>query len=208
MTEKANNQRLIVVSDSVIAVAVTLLVLDVRLPVEDAGSLTDAALWLAILATLPRIYAYLLSFVVVALFWSSHHQKFALIPRVDGVIAGLNIVFLLLIGLVPFVTAILAENLGVVATVAYAGVMTALAATVMLIWSYASATDRLRRDLEAGRRRRIFWLSVGTFAIFLASIPMAFLNPAAARYLWLLLAPISIARYVTHRNDAAGEGAS
>ena len=67
MTEKANNQRLIVVSDSVIAVAVTLLVLDVRLPVEDAGSLTDAALWLAILATLPRIYAYLLSFVVVAL---------------------------------------------------------------------------------------------------------------------------------------------
>ncbi len=88
MTEKPNNERLLFFSDAVIAVAVTLLVLDIRLPVEDAAGLSDADLWAAIRETLPRIYAYILSFLVVGLFWTSHHQKFVLIPHVDGIMTA------------------------------------------------------------------------------------------------------------------------
>jgi uncharacterized membrane protein len=208
VAEKPNNERLIFFSDAVIAVAVTLLVLDIRLPVENAAGLSDADLWTAIKETLPRIYAYVLSFLVVSLFWTSHHQKLALIPRVDGVITGLNIVFLLSIGLVPFVTSVIAENGGTIATAVYAAVMTALGAALMLIWTYAWRIGHVRADVDDRRRKRIFWLSVGTFVVFLASIPVAFLNADAAKYMWLLLVPLSLARYFTHRRDADTETGS
>jgi uncharacterized membrane protein len=200
-----NNERLIFFSDGVIAIAVTLLVLDIRLPVADVAGLSDADLWSALMATLPRIYAYMLSFVVVGLFWTSHHQKFTLIPSVNGIIVWLNVLFLLLIGLVPFVTAIIAENGGKVATAIYAALMTALGAVLALIWAYASATGRVRNDVPRARVRRIFWLSLGTFVVFLASVPLAFVNADAGKYFWLLLVPLSLARYTEHREDTGAE---
>ncbi|HVY18541.1 MAG TPA: TMEM175 family protein [Bauldia sp.] len=200
-----NNERLIFFSDAVIAVAVTLLVLDIRLPVEHAGGLSNAELWAAVVETLPRIYAYALSFLVVSLFWNSHHQKFNLIPRVNGIITALNVAFLLSIGLVPFVTSVIAENGDTVATAMYAALMTALGATLMAIWAYAAATGRVRDDVDTHRRRRIFWLSVGTFVVFLVSIPLAFVNADAAKYFWLLLIPLSLARYATHSRDKTVE---
>ncbi len=143
---------------------------------------------------------------MVSLFWTSHHQKFMLIPRVDGVISCLNIVFLLLVGLVPFSTAVLAENGGKAATAVYAALMTALGVTLMLIWAYAWATGRIRHDVDERRKHRIFWLSFGTFAVFVVSIPLAFVNADGAKYFWLLLVPISLARYATPPPRRGGRG--
>ena len=71
------NARLLALSDGVIAVAITLLILDIRLP-EGFGSFTDAQLWDALVALKPRFFAYLLSFVVIGGFWMNHRARFNL----------------------------------------------------------------------------------------------------------------------------------
>ncbi len=68
------NARLLALSDGVIAVAITLLVLDIKLP-DGFGEFADAELWGALVALWPRMLAYLLSFYVIANFWFSHRSN-------------------------------------------------------------------------------------------------------------------------------------
>src|SRR6185503_20255623 len=110
------NARLLALSDGVIAVAITLLVLDIRLP-EGFGEFTDAQLWAALVALWPRILAYLLSFYVIANFWFSHRAKFNHIVKTDGRLMWINMLFLLTIGLLPFTTNLIAESGGTIATI-------------------------------------------------------------------------------------------
>jgi uncharacterized membrane protein len=175
------------------AVAITLLVLDVRLPI-DAADLSNAALLSAIFATAPRIFAYVLSFLVVAAFWSNHHQKFNAIPYANLPLIWLNVVFLLLIGLVPFVTAILADSGNGVATASYALLMGAMALVLAAIWAYAWVSGLIDAAWDTPRKRRILIRTLVLAAIFLLSIPVAMIDPSWGKYFWLLLIPASFGR--------------
>lgn len=196
-----SNERLIFFSDAVMAVAVTLLVLDVRLPVEAAG-LGEKELQAAIMETLPRIYAYVLSFLVVGVFWTSHHQKFELIPRIDGPLNWLNVLFLLTIGLVPFVTSVLSQSSTSTATMLYAATMVALGSNLTAIWAYARWRGLVAEAITPSRWRSIFWISAATASVFALSIPVAFLNAPAGQYFWLLLVPLSFWRSASRRQKA------
>ena len=105
-------ERMLAFSDAVMAVAITLLVLDLKLP----GNVSDAELGHALHASLPNLAAYALSFVVIGLLWIGHHQQFSQIRRVDGVLIWLNLFFLLTIALIPFVTSLLSEHGDALAT--------------------------------------------------------------------------------------------
>jgi len=89
-------------SDGVFAIVITLLVLELRLPNVDY-----AALGPSLLALVPSLAAYVLSFLLVGMYWVFHHHAFSLIDGVDGVILWLNIVFLLFISFMPFPTMML-----------------------------------------------------------------------------------------------------
>ena len=109
------NSRLMALSDGVISVAITLLVLDIRLP-QGFGEYPDTELWAALVALWPRLLAYLLSFYVIANFWMSHRAKFEHIVRTDGRLMWINMLFLLTVGLVPFTTNLIAESGGTIST--------------------------------------------------------------------------------------------
>ena len=96
--------RLEAFSDGVIAIAITLLVLEISVPHADAGDLGDALLdqW-------PSYAAFGLSFVVIGIMWVSHHSMFERIAAVDRRLLFLNLLLLLGIGFLPFPTALLAE---------------------------------------------------------------------------------------------------
>ena len=83
MAEENPNARLLAFSDGVIAVAITLLVLDIRLP-EDFSHWSDAELLSALVALWPRLLAYLLSFFVIGNLWNSHRSKFEKITGSDA----------------------------------------------------------------------------------------------------------------------------
>ena len=88
-------------SDGVLAVVITLLVLDVKLP---SGLSTDAALWAALVHITPVLGAWVVSFAFVLVFWVNHHYFFASLKKTDRGLLWLNGVFLLTITLIPFPT--------------------------------------------------------------------------------------------------------
>jgi uncharacterized membrane protein len=162
------------------------MMLEIRLP-AGAGEMSDSALLTALVGLLPQVYAYALSFVVVGLFWIGHRQKFRHLVRADAVIVWLDIAFLLVLGLVPFVTELIADSSGRVATIAYAAVMAALSVILVILWAYAISADLVDPATDAGSRRRGFWVSAYSIIVFGLSIVLAFWNADAGKYSWLLL---------------------
>ncbi|MBI1418537.1 MAG: DUF1211 domain-containing protein [Limimaricola sp.] len=183
-----STERLVYFSDAVVAITITLLVLDIRLP-EGVGDMTDTQLWAALLDLGPAFRAYLISFAVIGSFWISHHRKFAAIAAADGRLIVLNLLFLLMIGAMPFATSLIAENPGPLATALYAGALTAGALMIAAIWVYARAAGLTRADLPPRRWRASLFASLAVAAVFALSVPVALIWPDPAKLMWILAMP-------------------
>jgi uncharacterized membrane protein len=194
------NGRLMALSDGVIAVAITLLVLDIRLP-DGFGGFSDAELWTALVALWPRLLAYLLSFYVIANFWLSHRSKFNHITRTDGRLMWINMLFLLTVGLLPFTTNLIAESGGTLATIIYAASMVVSGLSLTGIWLYAGANGMIDPAVTAEERREHLQATVMTSLIFAISIPLSVVHADTAKYFWIALWPAGVAlrRYAQYR---------
>jgi uncharacterized membrane protein len=103
-TIRHDYDRLLMLSDGVFAIAITLLALDLTLPVHWDGSLEGLAS-----ATGRPLIGYLFGFVLVGAFWFMHRRTFAQMEQVDGAVTVLNLLLLGLVGLTPFVARMIAE---------------------------------------------------------------------------------------------------
>src|SRR5260370_10913354 len=92
-------------SDGVFAIAITLLILEIRVPHGDHG------LWTGLLALWPSYIAFLLSFVVILIMWVNHHELLRMARSVNYPVLFANGLLLLTVSFVPFPTAVLAQNL-------------------------------------------------------------------------------------------------
>lgn len=138
--------RLEAFSDGVIAIAITLLIIELRLPeIEEGGSL-----WTAIEHILPNLAAFVISFATIGVMWINHHNLFRVIRHVDQTLLVLNTLLLLMITFVNFPTAVLGEHLLTDqfqnATIFYTGTFIVTAFTYSLLWRYAAYKDRLLGD--------------------------------------------------------------
>jgi uncharacterized membrane protein len=185
------NARLLALADGVIAVAITLLVLDIRLP-DGFGEYSDTELWAALGALWPRFLAYLLSFYVIANFWMSHRSKFNHIIKTDGRLMWINMLFLLTVGLVPFTTNLIAESGGTLATMIYAGSMVVSGLSLAGIWQYAAANKLIDPKVTPEERREHLQATLMTALIFGISIPLSIAHADVAKYFWIALWPAGI----------------
>jgi uncharacterized membrane protein len=103
-------ERLVFFSDAVFAIAITLLVLEIKVPVLPKDS-PDAVYWNALNEIVPSFMGYLLSFMVIGVFWIGHHRAFAMAGRYSGKVLGWNMALLCVIAFMPFITAFDAHNL-------------------------------------------------------------------------------------------------
>ncbi|MFN2274445.1 MAG: TMEM175 family protein [Anaerolineales bacterium] len=185
-------ERLVFFSDAVFAIAMTLLVLDIRLPagVETAN---NHQLLLLLTGLWHKYLAYFISFWVIGLYWISHHRKFLLIKRWDHLLLSLNLLLLMVIAFIPFPTAVMSENSNLTATVFYALVMALAGITQMILWWHASGDNKLL-DMHLDRMQR--WREVApplaSVVIFLLSIGVAFFDLNLVRIIWVLIPPLSI----------------
>jgi len=134
-----DTSRLEAFSDGVIAIAITLLVLEVHVP--DPGDVTsDRALWHALGDLWPSYVGYLISFITIGIMWANHHRIFALIGHSDHNLIVLNLLLLLCIGFIPFTTDLLAEYLSKpgeqTAAIVYSGWFLVTAITYNVLWWY------------------------------------------------------------------------
>src|SRR2546430_17338014 len=103
MTESAG--RVEAFSDGVFAIAITLLILEIRVPHGDGG------LWAGLLALWPSYIAFLMSFVVILIMWVNHHELLRMVRRVNYPFLFANGFLLLTVTFIPFPTAVVAANL-------------------------------------------------------------------------------------------------
>ena len=131
-------------SDGVFAIAITLLILEVKVP--HAG--TDEGLLAALLRLWPSYLGYTISFVTLGVMWANHHAMFSYIRRCDRYFLLIHVFFLMCISFVPFPTAVLAEHLPEpesrrVAVALYSATLVVIAIAYNAVWWYAVAGRRL-----------------------------------------------------------------
>jgi uncharacterized membrane protein len=181
-------ERLLFFSDAVFAIAITLLALEIRLPASEEH-LTNDMLLQRLLSIWPRYLSYVVSFLVIGLFWMGHHRKFRFIQRYDPNLLRLNLLLLLGIAFVPFVSAILGEYGNRTATIFYALIMTLIGLLHTAVWVYSARHHRLIDSGFSSRQiRDETWRALVVPGIFLLSVGLAFVDSSAtvAKLSWLL----------------------
>lgn len=185
-------ERLVFFSDAVFAIAITLLALEIRLP-SDAGELSNAELLQSLLVIWPKYLSYVISFLVIGAFWLGHHRRFLYIERYDRSLLMLNLLLLMSIAFIPFPTAIISDNGGLVATIFYAATIVVAGLLSGAVWRYASHHNRLiDADLNAHERRRERLQTLAMPGVFLVSIGLAFINDDLAKASWSLILIIAL----------------
>lgn len=184
-------ERLIFFSDAVFAIAITLLALDIRLPV-DPGLLSDAALQSQLLAIWPKYLAYAISFLVIGSFWLAHHRRFRLIHRYDRRLLSLNLLLLMAVAFIPFPTTLISDNGNRTATIFYALSISLAGLLSAAVWAYAAGPGRLAAPLSSAQRRIERRNSLVIPLVFLVSILLAAWNADLAKFFWLVLLPAAI----------------
>jgi len=180
--------RLQAFSDGVLAIAATLLVLELHVP--ESGENLGAAL----LAQWPSYAAYIVSFVTIGIIWVNHHQLFALVRRVDRTLLFLNLALLMVVSVLPFPTAILGryaldESASHVAAALYGCVMVLMGIAFSVMWRHVTRDARLLgRQLDPRQMRREGALfSIGLLG-YIIGVLLAFVSAPLSMLVYGLMA--------------------
>jgi uncharacterized membrane protein len=168
--------RLETFADGVFAIAITLLVLEIRIPAagEDLGQ--------ALLKQWPSFAAYVTSFLTIGVIWVSHHQMFTIIRRTTTTFLFLNVLFLLPVAFVPFPTALVADHIleegtRTTAVLVYGAVSVVIALMFNVLWAYAFRNGLVVTGTGANRAQAVARGFIVGPLIYLAATLLAFVNP-------------------------------
>ncbi|MBN9238570.1 MAG: DUF1211 domain-containing protein [Leifsonia sp.] len=183
-------ERVVFFSDAVFAIALTLLVVDLRVPEVDNGETSGDV----IVSLLPGFMAYAISFAVIALNWNGHHRKFRVINGFDSRLIQLNFVLLFLVAFTPFPTSLMSEYPGEVPSVVLYAVVVAMLSVVQLaMWAYAWRRGLVDAIVEPDMYRYVRRNLLVVPIVFGISILIAlFWDATIAMYSWLVLIPLTI----------------
>ncbi len=184
-------ERLIFFSDAVFAIAITLLVLDIQLPVNIAG-LSNQELLASLLAIGPRYFAYIISFLVIGVFWMGHHHRFGSIRRYNRRLIFLNLLLLMAVAFIPFPTGVIAENGNRTGTIFYALSIALAGLLTAAGWEYASRARLVDPRVTTRARNRETLRILMVPGVFMVSIALAFIDPNLSRLAWLLTIPLTL----------------
>ena len=194
--------RLEAFSDGVLAIIITIMVLELRVPAGEA--LSDLR------PLVPVLGSYALSFVFIATYWNNHHHLVLTVERVSAKVLWANMGLLFCLSLVPFGTAWMGEtHFATIPTAVYAGVLLASSLTYWLLQSAILATQG--RDSLLGRALGSDHKGKATLVILILAIGCAFLEPLVSAALCGLVDVIwlvpdrRIERALANAEGAAGE---
>jgi TMEM175 potassium channel family protein len=142
-------ERLAALSDGIFAVAMTLLVLDLRVPAHDAVH-SEQDLWHALIVLSPRLLIFLMSVMTIGIFWVGQQTQLNQFARADRNLAWIHIAFLCAVSLTPFSTSLLAEFIHYrIALLVYWFNVLLLGLALYWSWSYATRARLLTDDVPA-----------------------------------------------------------
>jgi uncharacterized membrane protein len=174
-----SKERLLAFSDGVIAILITIMVLELKAP--------EGSDWHAVRPLLPVLASYVLSFVFLGIYWSNHHHMLQMTERVNGRILWANLHLLFWLSLTPFVTAWLGE-------VGVKPLPTALYGTVLFLSAAGYTILQMTIIADQGPDSRLA-AAVGkdtkgkiSAALYALAIPMSFVQPLVSIGLYIVMA--------------------
>ena len=173
--------RLEAFSDGVIAILITIMVLELKIP--------EGADWAALVAITPRFLTYAMSFVFLGIYWNNHHHLLHATDRINGKVLWANLHLLFWLSLVPATTAWMGENhFEAVPTAVYGVVLllSAIAYTILLrtILGAQGPDSKLARAVGGDFKGNL------SLACYAAAIPLAFVNQWISDGLYVFVAMI------------------
>jgi uncharacterized membrane protein len=175
-------------ADGVFAIVLTLIVFDLRIPTE----IED--LFGSIFNIRNSILTYIISFLLLGYYWVAHHNQVDYVKRVDQVFMWLNVIYMMLVSLVPFTANILGRYSGQsIAQILYCANLAALSLLHYAMWRYATnftpAGNRrlVENDLALDVIRRGYTQSLVPLIFFVLALFTSFIAPASSIFLYLLV---------------------
>jgi len=139
-------ERLAALSDGVFAVAMTLLVLDLKAPASEAIH-SEGGLWAALTVLAPKLVMYMMSFLTLGIFWVGQQSQLNHLTRSDRALSWIHLLFLFFISMVPFSTSLLAEFTTYrIALLLYWLNILLLGVVLYVSWTCALNTDLMKGD--------------------------------------------------------------
>lgn len=183
-------ERLKMLADAVFAIAMTLLVLDLKVP-ELSPADVDPGLGEQLRANLSGYAAYALSFYVLGLIWLGHVRLFRRVAAADDWLLRANLFLLCFVGVLPFPTALLgryaSHTWGILP---YAGCMIALELLLAAMWWWCARHDLFATRDDGVDVRAVLSRYLAIAGVFALSVPVAVVAPHRAAWVWLLLAVV------------------
>ena len=175
--------RLEAFSDGVIAIIITIMVLEMKAP--------HGTSWEIIKPLVPKFLSYGLSFLFVAIYWVNHHHLVHTVSRVTPGILWANIHLLFWISLIPIATAWVGENRFEKQTVTAYAILCLLCAVAYNILQYAIVKGSRKHDVVQQAVRPLGYKEVGSLILYLLAIPVAhFINPVISGFMFLTVSVI------------------
>jgi uncharacterized membrane protein len=159
-------ERLAAISDGIFAVAMTLLVLDLRDPAREAIH-SEQELLNALFVMFPQFTTYLMSFLTLAIFWNGQQAQLSNFAKADRHLTWIQMAFLFAVSVMPFSTRLLAEFINYrAALLCYWANILFLGATLYLSWLYASRANLVKDDTPDNVRKAVERRILGAQALY------------------------------------------
>lgn len=186
-----NKNRVEAFSDGVFAIVITLLILDIRVPDVDYSQLLAS-----LVAVLPRMFAYVISFGVIGVYWLAHHQSLQLIGKLNGFLIWLNLIYLLAVSFMPFPTALLGRYpLQPIPIVIY-GLNLIVANTIgVMLTLYLRAHPELGSGLAHPASHKSFYLYGFVNLSYVVAMLLGFVVPAVSYGIFVIVLLVVIVYY-------------
>ncbi|HEX8566861.1 MAG TPA: TMEM175 family protein [Pyrinomonadaceae bacterium] len=192
MTNHKNSElqfeRIVFFSDAVFAIAITLLIIEIKVPHLDHNA-SDREFWLALVKLIPNFFGYFFSFFVIGAYWVGHHRIYGHIARWNYGLIWRNILFLMAIGFMPFATAFFTEIFPprFVPLTLYALTFSAAGLLELWQWRYAVKTGLIDENLNPTLISYFSWRMVSLPIVGAAAILIGLINPAFAGFAFFVM---------------------
>jgi uncharacterized membrane protein len=178
--------RLEAFSDGVFAIVITLMILEIKVPHVELHDLNQA-----LLKTIPKFLSFGLSFIIIGVYWVSHHNMMHFIGKVDRNALWLNILVLLTICVIPFPTALLGDYPNTITPVIFYGsTLAAVNLSGGLFWIYCTQAGRLSvHNLNPQFAKRVAKLHLSPLLMYISAILLSFISVWIS-YLIYIIVPL------------------
>jgi uncharacterized membrane protein len=182
-SQKMNKTRIEAFSDGVLAIIITIMVLEIKAPNH-----SDLA---SLLPLIPVCLSYVLSFIYVGIYWSNHHHMFQVVQKIDGSILWYNMALLFWLSLIPFATSWMGEQSFATVPIAFYGFILLMCAISYFMLQKKIITlegeeSILYQAVNSDKKGKI------SIICYISAIPLAFVSPIISGVLYIFVTLIWI----------------